>query len=51
MGTLGAQFLRHRLDEPRAMNTDEFLRTLVVQSIPSFISRALAPIRRFLPDV
>lgn len=50
MGTLGAQFLRHRLDEPRSMSTDEVLR-LFAQSLPNRISRALAPLRRFLPDV
>jgi hypothetical protein len=50
MGTLGAQFLRHRLYEPRAMSTDEFLHILLVQSPPRLIARALAPIRRFLPD-
>ena len=49
MGTLGAQFLRHRLDEPRALSTDEFLRILLVHSPPRLIARALAPIRRFLP--
>ena len=50
MGTLAAQFLRRRLDEPRAMSTEEFLRILLVQSPARLIDRALAPIRRFRPD-
>jgi MFS family permease len=49
MGTLGAQFFRRRLDEPKAMSTDEFLRLLLVQSPGRLLARALAPIRRFMP--
>jgi MFS family permease len=48
-GTLASQFLRHRLDEPRAMSTEEFMRILFVQSPARFASRALMPLRRFLP--
>jgi MFS family permease len=48
-GLLGAQFLRHRLDEPRAMSTEEFMRILLVQSPARLVVRAFQPLRRFLP--
>jgi len=47
-GTLAAQFLRHRLDEPRAMSTEEFLRILLIRSPIRLISRVLLPWRNFL---
>ena len=46
-GTLASQFLRHRLDEPRAMSTDEFLRILLIQSPIRLASRVLSPLRNF----
>ena len=46
-GTLIAQFLRRRLDEPRAMSTEEFLRILLIQSPIRLISRVLSPLRNF----
>ncbi len=46
-GTLASQFLRRRLDEPRAMSTDEFLRILLIQSPIRVASRALSPLRNF----
>jgi MFS family permease len=48
-GTLASQFLRRRLDEPHAMSTEEFMRILLVQTPARFASRALTPLRRFLP--
>ncbi len=45
-GTLSAQFLRHRLDEPRAMSTDEFLR-LLLHSPLRLLTRVLTPWRNF----
>jgi MFS family permease len=45
-GTLFAQFFRHRLDEPRAMSTEEFLRILFSQSPGRLVSRVLTPFRR-----
>ncbi len=44
-GTLSAQILRHRLDEPRAMSTEEFLRILFIQSPIRLISRVLSQLR------
>ncbi len=49
IGTLAAQFLRHRLDEPRAMSTEEFMRILLVQTPTRLASRMIMPFRRFLP--
>ncbi|MEI7437677.1 MAG: hypothetical protein WCL16_12810, partial [bacterium] len=46
-GTLASQFLRHRLDEPRAMSTQEFLRILFIRSPIRLISRVLSPWRNF----
>ncbi len=46
-GTLSAQFLRHRLDEPRMVSTDEFLRILLIESPIRLVSRVLSPLRRF----
>ncbi len=48
-GTLAAQFFRRRLDEPKAMSTDEFLRLLLIQSPAGIITRTAASFRRFLP--
>ena len=48
MGTLGAQFFRRRLDEPKAMATDEFLRLLLIQSPGRILDRALYSFRRFI---
>lgn len=48
-GTLAAQFFRRRLDEPRAMSTEEFMRILFLQSPNRLVSRVLSPFRRFLP--
>ena len=48
---LGTQFLRRRLDEPRAMSTEDFVRLLLVESPARFVSRALAPFRRLLPPL
>ena len=47
MGTLASQFLRHRIDEPRAMSTEEFLRILLVQSPIRLVARVLSPLRNF----
>ena len=44
-GTLAAQFLRHRLDEPRAMSTEEFLRILLIQSPVRLTTWVLSPLR------
>ena len=44
-GTLFAQILRHRLSEPRAMSTEEFLRIILIQSPIRLISRALSQLR------
>jgi hypothetical protein len=44
---LSAQFLRHRLDEPRMVSTDEFLRILLIESPIRLVSRVLSPLRRF----
>ena len=46
-GTLAAQFLRHRLDEPRAMSTEEFLRILLIQSPIRLTTWVLSPFRNF----
>lgn len=46
-GTLACQFFRHRLDEPRAMSTEEFLRILLIQSPVRLAARVLAPLRNF----
>jgi MFS family permease len=46
-GTLASQFLRHRLDEPRSMSTEEFLRILFIQSPIRLVSRVLSPLRDF----
>lgn len=46
---LATQFLRRRLDEPRAMSTEEFLRLLLIDSPARLVGRALAPFRRLLP--
>lgn len=45
-GTLFSQFFRHRLDEPRAMSTEEFLRILLIQSPARLAARVLSPFRR-----
>jgi MFS family permease len=49
MGLLSSQFLRSRLDEPRAMLTEEFMRIVFIQSPARVINRVLSPLRRFLP--
>lgn len=49
VGLLATQFLRHRLDEPRAISTEEFLRLLLIESPARLVARALNPLRRFLP--
>jgi MFS family permease len=49
-GLLVSQFFRHRLDEPRAMSTEEFMRILLVQSSARLISRVISPLRRLLPQ-
>lgn len=46
-GTLAAQFLRRRLDEPQAISTEEFLRILLIQSPIRLISRVLSQLRNF----
>ncbi len=46
-GTLAAQILRHRIDEPRAMSTEEFLRIVLIQSPIRIVSRVMSPLRRF----
>ncbi len=46
-GTLAAQFLRRRLDEPRAMSTEEFLRILLIQSPARLTTWVLSPLRNF----
>ena len=48
-GLLGSHFLRKRLDEPRALSTDEFMRILFVQPSARLVGRVLSPLRRFLP--
>ncbi|MFO7534569.1 MAG: MFS transporter [Kiritimatiellia bacterium] len=48
-GTLISQFFRRRLDEPRAMPTEEFLRILFVQSPNRLVNRMLSSFRRFHP--
>lgn len=45
MGTLLAQFLRRRLDEPRAVSNEEFLRILLIESPTRLASRVLTPLR------
>lgn len=50
IGLLAAQFLRHRLDEPRAVSTEEFLRVLLIQSPARLVGRVLNPLRRILPQ-
>lgn len=50
-GTLVAQFLRRRLDEPRAMSTEEFLRVLLIQSPVRLATWVLSPLRNIqLPN-
>jgi len=49
VGLLTSQFLRHRLDEPRALSTEEFMRILFVQSPARLVARVFAPLRRLLP--
>ena len=49
IGFLGSQFLQRRLDEPRAMLTEEFMRIVFIQSPARMINRVLSPLRRFLP--
>ncbi len=46
-GTLASQFLRRRLDEPRAMSTEEFLRILLIQSPTRLAAWVLSPLRNF----
>jgi len=46
---LATQFLRRRLDEPRAMSTEEFLRLLLIDAPARLVGRALGPFRRLLP--
>ena len=48
-GLLAAQFLRHRLDEPRSVSTEEFMRILFFQSPARLANRVLSPLRRLLP--
>jgi MFS family permease len=48
-GTLATQFFRRRLDEPKAMSTEEFLRLLLIQSPARMVTRTAASFRRFLP--
>ncbi|MCE9612639.1 MAG: MFS transporter [Lentisphaerae bacterium] len=50
-GLLATQFLQHRLDEPRAMSTDDFLRLLLIESPARMLNRALTPFRRLLPPL
>jgi len=47
-GTLAAQFLRHRLDEPRAMPTEEFLRILLIQSPQRLVNAVFSPLKNLL---
>jgi len=48
-GLLASQFLRRRLDEPRAVSTEQFLRMLLVESPARLVGRVLNPLRRILP--
>jgi hypothetical protein len=48
-GLLGSTFLRRRVNEPRAMSTEEFMRELFLQSPARLVSRAFLSLRRFLP--
>ncbi|OGV66899.1 MAG: hypothetical protein A2498_16315 [Lentisphaerae bacterium RIFOXYC12_FULL_60_16] len=49
VGLLVAQFFRHRLDEPKAISTEEFMHILFIQSPARLVARAMQPFRRFLP--
>lgn len=48
-GLLGSTFLRRRVNEPRAMSTEEFMRVLFLQSPARLVARAFPSVRRFLP--
>ena len=48
-GLLGAQHFRRRLDEPRAMSTEEFMRILFIQSPVRLVVRTTMLLRRFMP--
>jgi MFS family permease len=48
-GLLGAQYFRRRLDEPRAMRTEEFMRILFIHSPARLVARVMQPLRRHLP--
>ena len=48
-GLLGSVFLRRRLNEPRAMSSEEFMREVFLQSPARLASRAFLSLRRFLP--
>lgn len=48
-GLLGAQYFRHRLDEPRAISTEEFMHILFIQSPVRLAARAIVLLRRFTP--
>ncbi len=50
-GMLAAQLLRRRLDEPKAMPTEEFMRILFVKSPARLVARVMQPLRRLLPPV
>lgn len=47
IGTLASQFLRRRLDEPRAMSTEAFMRIILIQSPIRLVNRILSPLRIF----
>lgn len=48
-GLLGAQFLRRRLDEPRAISTEEFMRDLFIKTPARLVARTAMLLRRALP--
>jgi MFS family permease len=48
-GLLGSVFYRRRVNEPRAMSTEEFMRVLFLKSPARLAARAFLSLRRFLP--
>jgi len=48
-GLLAAQFFRRRLNEPKAISTEEFMHILFIRSPVRLVARAMQPLRRYLP--
>jgi cytochrome c oxidase subunit IV len=49
-GIMGSTFLRRRIQEPKAVSTEEFMRMVFFQMPARIVARALMPLFRFPPQ-